>query len=65
MHRRGIVPLPAGHEANECCFGREPVEPRYGVSLFVKRDSNEKRGTLWLVVRLRGAGHEGQRLHDV
>jgi hypothetical protein len=26
MHRRGIVPLAAVHEANECCFWRQPVE---------------------------------------
>jgi len=44
---------------------REPVEPSYGVMLFVKRDTNEKRGTLWVVVRWRGAGHESQRLHNV
>jgi hypothetical protein len=62
---QGIVSLPAVHEANECCFSREPVEPNYVVALFVKRDANEKRRTVWFVVRLRGAGHESQRLHDV
>jgi hypothetical protein len=65
MHPRGIGPLPAVHEATECCCSLELVERCYAMSLCVNHDMNEKRGTLWVVVRLRGAGNEYQRLHDV
>lgn len=65
MHGGGIIQLPAvHHEANGCCFSLEPVEPSHVVSLFVERDTNNKRRTAWLVVLLRGAGHESQWPHD-
>jgi putative transposase len=65
MHRRGIVPLPAVSEAIECCSTRELVECCCVVSPFVKSDMNKKRGTIWVVVRIRGACHESQRSHGV
>jgi hypothetical protein len=46
MHRRGIVPLPAVREANECCFSGEPVELLLVPCRFLpKLTRNGKRGS--------------------